>query len=270
MDSPALKFIIFILLIAAVILLLFFLDFFQPLKDIFYQIFAPFLKFFHFLGVKTYNFFKIFLILKDLIKENTALREANRQLQLENIGLKEERRENEDLKKIIGLPPQIRESKYVIADIVGLSPENLNQGFLIDKGKSDGLELNAAVVSLDGFLVGRLSEADEHFAKVLLITDPTSEVSALIQNQERLRGVIKGAYALNLILDLLPLDGIIETGQVVITSNLDKIFPRDLPIGTVEKIIFSENAIFRKAVIRPFNDFRSLERVLIIQSAYDK
>ena len=53
-------------------------------------------------------------------------------------------------------------------------------------------------------------------------------------------------------------------GDVVISSGLDRIFPKGLRIGAVESISKTESGIFQKVKVAPFVDFARLEEVLIL------
>lgn len=282
--------IFFILLIAALLAAVF-LNFYHVrnnISNVVYQIFYPFLRFFHGLSLKTSNFFYTIISLKDLIKENSELRRENKNLLSENVSLKETAKENEDLRKILsfvdafpGFAPldfarggqdkpldfardKSFKKKLILADVIGYSSQNIGQYILINKGLKDGLKNDLAAVDQDGALVGRTMEVNDYFSRVLLITDPNSLVNAVVQNEKRPQGIIKGEYGLILALEMVSLGEKIEKGQVIITAGLGGVFPKGLLVGKIQEVIFQENEVFQKATVKPAVDFQKLERVFIM------
>jgi len=86
----------------------------------------------------------------------------------------------------------------------------------------------------------------------------------LIQ-ETRTEGLLEGKTIENeLILNLVPKDKKIETGQIVITSGIDGVYPRGLLIGEVSKVEVPEKEMFQKIKVKSAIEIEKLERVLII------
>ena len=112
-------------------------------------------------------------------------------------------------------------------------------------------------------MIGRIVRASPRLAYVQLITDPESQVAAMLQ-QSRVRGMVAGTEAGGLVMnDILP-DETVAIGETIITSAAGGILPRGLILGQIESIIYQESELFQQAVIRPAIDFRKLETVLVI------
>ena len=56
----------------------------------------------------------------------------------------------------------------------------------------------------------------------------------------------------------------IDTGDTIITSGLDGVYPKGLPVGRVSRSIRRSSGIFQEVEITPFADFHRLEEVLVI------
>jgi len=112
-------------------------------------------------------------------------------------------------------------------------------------------------------LVGRISEVNNVTSKVLLITDPSSAVNAILQSS-RLNGIIQGTPNGDLIMDFIPQGPVFSVGEVVLTSGMGVRFPRGIPIGQVIERRQRDIDIFQQAVVRPSIDFSSLELVAIV------
>jgi rod shape-determining protein MreC len=116
-----------------------------------------------------------------------------------------------------------------------------------------------------------VTEVGPSYSKVLLLTDPASTVSAIVQDS-RSTGIVRGQYGDTLVMDwILQTDGV-EVGDVVITAGLAhgnelrSLFPKGLPIGTVVAIDRSENAAYVRAILLPAVELRRLEQVLIVKT----
>jgi len=234
----------------------------NPIKNIFYSLIIPEEKIFYQVSGQINKAINFISSINQLDRENERLRQENQGLLEQIVQLQEVSRENEFLKKQIGLSePEPKE--LVLANIVGQDSSNLRRYFLINKGTKHGVKEKAAVITAGNLLVGRVTEAADSFAKVQLVIDSSSRVNALIQ-ESGITGLVKGEQG-NLIIDLLPQSEIIEEEQTVVTSGLAGEFPSGLLIGRVEKIISSDVQISQMARIRPVVDFNNLSRVFVIR-----
>jgi len=251
--------------IIAVILLLIFLNYkgwLEAPKGVTSVIFNPVLRSFQWSANQFGAGIKIFTTLKDLISENNSLKQANQKLWQENSSLKEVARENEVLRQRLALGP-VQNHKLILAGIVGFNPE-AGHFFLIDKGQAEGVAVNLAVVTENNFLVGKIIDVGLNSAKVLLILDSNSSISALTQDS-RAGGIVKGTHGLGLEMDLIPIQEQIKSGENVLTSGRDEAIPAGLVIGRISDTIVKETEVFQKAIIQPATEFDKLESVFVIQ-----
>src|SRR5438876_11798772 len=87
------------------------------------------------------------------------------------------------------------------------------------------------VITPDG-VVGKVVEAYPNASQVLLLTDQESGVGAMLANS-RIQSLVGGQGEALLVMKYVPNDDDVNVGERVITSGMDRIFPRDLPVGTV-------------------------------------
>jgi rod shape-determining protein MreC len=114
-------------------------------------------------------------------------------------------------------------------------------------------------------LVGRVTEAAPHSSKVLLITDPSSAVNALIQDS-RATGVVQGLVGQGLTMRYIQQTEEITPGDLVLTSGLGGNFPTRLIIGQVTSVTKKDVELFQEATVRPSVDFGRLEMVMVLTS----
>jgi rod shape-determining protein MreC len=205
--------------------------------------------------------------IRTLEKENRELRDLVNQLQIENVRMKEVEAENHSLRRLLNFahanPTYAFRGAQVVGRVLGYDPDPFLQYIILDVGTSEDVDVGMPVVTDQG-LVGRVAQAYSHTSKVLLITDPDSRVSGLLQTS-RLTGIVRGQGGhRDLLMDYLPQGKTIAPGEIVITSGIGGSFPKNLVIGQVVKVDQKDYEMFQKAVVHPSVDFGRLETVLVI------
>ncbi len=111
-------------------------------------------------------------------------------------------------------------------------------------------------------LVGRVIVPAGRYAKVQLITDRASSVSAMIERTRR-KGMVRGTSGGGLELALLPRQADVRTGDRVVTAGIDGVYPRGIPIGTVRAVLATEG-LFLKIDLESVIDLGLLEQVYVL------
>src|SRR6185369_9546381 len=102
-------------------------------------------------------------------------------------------------------------------------------------------------------------------ARVLLLTDHNSGIDAIVQ-RSRARGIVQGAGENACQMNYLARDADVVVGDRVITSGLDGIFPKGIPIGEVVDVSRRHRGLLQAAVIRPTAPLEQVEEVLIAEA----
>ena len=100
-------------------------------------------------------------------------------------------------------------------------------------------------------------------AKVMLLTDSTSSIDAIVQNS-RAEGIVEGVEGRKLELRYVIKDFTVQTGDRVIASGLDGIFPKGTLIGVVTDVRRSSSGIFQQIDVQASVDLTRLENVLVL------
>jgi rod shape-determining protein MreC len=203
------------------------------------------------------------------VRDVGELRHQNRELQrlvdhlmIDNVRLREIEAEHEALLGLLEFTQANPSYEYKAAAIIGRDPSNLLGYIFIDMGVNDGVQTDMPVVTERG-VVGHIVTAGPNSSKVLLITDPSSSVNALLQGS-RTTGMVEGRVGGALIMKYIPQEEKIEEGDMVITSGLGGNFPKRLVIGQVVKVRQLDIESFQSAEVHPTVDFNHLEIVLVI------
>jgi rod shape-determining protein MreC len=139
---------------------------------------------------------------------------------------------------------------------------------MIAAGSQHGVERGQGVLSAHG-VVGRVSAVAPTVSRVLLLSDPSSGVAAVLASN-RAQGIIVGRGEQPTELRYLPPDTEVARGAIVVTSGFDTVFPNGLPIGTVVDVRSRIGALFYEVSVKPGIDERVLEEVFILTERSDE
>ena len=168
---------------------------------------------------------------------------------------------NQRLRSLLDFTERVK-FKYIPAEVIGRDPSYWSKTMMIDKGKLDGVTKGFAVVTDKG-IVGQIIHVTHHYSKVMLVIDQNSSVDALIR-RSRARGIIKGSIEGDFRFQYVLRKDDVNTGDIVISSGLDGVFPKGLCLGTVSQILKTTSGIFQEITVIPFVDYDKLEEVLIL------
>ena len=206
-----------------------------------------------------------FTDINNLKTENQQLKNKNSELEQSLRELENIRTENETLKEYLGLSEKYGEYKTVPGYIIDKDISNYSKTIIINIGKKDGIEENMTVIADEG-LVGHVISVTDNTAKVRTIVDTSSSISCLMStNKDSI--VCKGTLDNNSELKAMyiPTDANLVQGDSVDTSGLGGIYPKGIHVGTVKKIISTQNITDRYAIIETAVDFNKLNTVLVIK-----
>jgi rod shape-determining protein MreC len=202
-----------------------------------------------------------YFFLVAVVEDNSRLRQELQQLQTLRYRYEEARQANERLQALLALVEEIQRPA-IAARVVGKDPSPWFQTILVDKGRADGVEIGLPVINPQG-VVGLVVDAARGYSKVMLITDPSSAVDAMVQDS-RARGVIKGGTVGYCVLNYVLRQHSLSPGDAVVASGLDGVFPKGMPIGQVSDIVKNVAGLFQDVTVTPYVDFERLEEVLIV------
>ena len=202
-----------------------------------------------------------YVALTGVAKENNVMRDQLHHMQGELSALAELRQENTRLRALLNFEQQAN-INGIAASVIGNDPTGWVRELLINRGQSNGIRPGMAVVTAHG-VVGQVVSSSPSSSKVLLITDPSSGVDALIQ-ESRVRGVVEGAGSDGCELQYVTKDSPVRAGEVVVTSGLDGVYPKGLIVGTVARVGNGAAGLFQEVILQPAVDLQKLEEVLVV------
>lgn len=205
--------------------------------------------------------------LRDVQRENEALRQQVDELTIENTLLQQDKYELNNLRELYKLDAQYEQYEKVGARIIAWDGGNWFNSFTIDKGTEDGIQVDMNVMAGSG-LVGRVTDVGPNWAKVMSIIDDNSNVSgSMLSTSDKL--IVSGDLELMSegvirFKNLIDSDDKVVEGDKIVTSSVsDKYLPGIL-IGYISSIGRDSNNLTKSGTMTPAVDFAHLEEVLVI------
>src|SRR5882724_2225887 len=202
-----------------------------------------------------------YFALSDAAKENERLKRENDTLKLEITQLRGKASEADRLAALLNFRQSQEHLPMVGARVIATGPDANSAVIYLDRGQRDGIKKNMGVITPDG-VVGKVIESFSSTAQVLLLTDHDSGVGAMIE-ESRIQSPVRGLGEPLINMSYVSNDDEVKLGEHVVTNGMDRIFPRDLPIGTVVEVKQGAPP-FKYIRVRPSARLEKLEEVIVL------
>jgi rod shape-determining protein MreC len=175
------------------------------------------------------------------------------------------------LQDVLGVQDAHPEWQLVTANVINPDPSGLQKMVTIDKGKADGLDVGMAVVD-PNYLVGYITEVEEHSARVTLVIDATFAVGAKLLDTKG-EGIAYGQWQSggrvemrHVSRDITP-----EKDEVVVTSDETDARTSQIPPSIIIGRVTGEPKVDNQSdsqtiQVLPAADFDNLSIVAVIVS----
>jgi len=194
-------------------------------------------------------------------EENVTLHEQIDQLTAERNEAVEKEAELNAMRAQLALPtrPQYHE---IAANVFSRDANLWFRRLTIDRGTLDGIKRDMPVATAGG-VVGRVISLGPNFSMVQVITDKHAGLGAMLQNS-RAMGEVRGLDNNRCELKNISTSENVVVGEPVVTTGLDRIYPKGLMIGTVESIEADPNAPWHRIIIKPAAPVDRVEHVFVL------
>ncbi len=204
---------------------------------------------------------------RETYQENRRLEARLRELETELLARSPLAQEADRLRELLELRRALP-LETIAAQVVGKGGMPWFRTLTLDRGESDGVVLNASVLSATG-VVGRVFEVGRHAARVQILLDRDAAAGVMVE-RSRVPGVVAGQVSAagsgadDLLLKYVPGRADVVVGDVVVTSGLDRIYPKGLVVGRV-RFVGEGSGLFRDIRVEPSARFDRLEEVLVVR-----
>ncbi|KKB43473.1 rod shape-determining protein MreC [Bacillus thermotolerans] len=199
-------------------------------------------------------------------EENKKLKERIQQTAQLESEVERLKRDNEELRTVLGKRESLADYEPIQATVIARNPDRWYDVITIDQGEASGVQPNMAVITAEG-LVGKVKTASKFTSTVQLLSahDSRSRVSAVIQGDENIFGLIEGYDKQKKALSMtkIPYDAKVKEGMLVTTSGMGGVFPEGLVIGKVKEMTPDEFGLTQTALIEPAASFDGFEHVMV-------
>lgn len=205
-----------------------------------------------------------FTNINNLQEENEELKNKNSELEQSLRELETIKTENQTLKEYLNLTEKYGDYTTIPADVINRDISNYSKTITINIGSDNGIGEGMTVIGDEG-LVGYVISVTGSTSKVQTIVDTSSSVSSLMSTTRDsivCKGTLDDTSCLKAM--YIPTEAQIIQGDSIETSGIGGIYPKGIHIGTVSKVVNTNNSIDRYAIIETAVDFDKLETVLVI------
>lgn len=198
----------------------------------------------------------------ELRRQNALLRTDQLQTAQAMLTLEAIQAENEQLRALLGIRPQYG-ADAMVAEIIYAGRDPFSRKVIIDKGEQSGIENGQPVIDTAG-VIGQVTRVLPMLAEITLLTDKDHAIPVQVV-RTGLRGIAYGSGdGSTLELRFMPANAEIQTGDVLVTSGLDGVYPRGLPVATVAKVERDASYAFAKISLTPSAGTDRYRQVLIL------
>ncbi|KPQ37549.1 MAG: rod shape-determining protein MreC [Phormidesmis priestleyi Ana] len=142
--------------------------------------------------------------------------------------------QNQKLRELVDYEEGSSLDTTTLAAVIGRSADLWWQQVTVNKGSRDGVNVGD-VATGPGGLVGRIVNVTPNTARILLLSDPTSQIGAKV-SRSRSTGYIRGETGSQATMQFFEKIPDVRPGDVLVTSSFSRLFPQDIPIGRVASI----------------------------------
>lgn len=199
--------------------------------------------------------------LRDARTENERLKQQVETLSSELNEAREQSSELERLRTQLALPSGSG-YRQIAAGVVARNTSLWFRRLWLNRGTLDGIGLNMPVATTAG-IVGRVIAVGPNFAQVQVITDRHAGAGAMLQ-KSRAMGELRGLDNDRVELRSISSTESVEVGETVVTTGLDRIYPKGLAVGVVERVEMDPNSPWHRIIVKPSAPVDRVEQVFVM------
>ena len=206
-------------------------------------------------------------------QEYFSLREVNDSLMHENAMLREQLllsqiadTVNHTVNDSTGKPLY----SYIPAEVIGNTFTEANNYITLNKGSSDGIQVNMGVITSGG-IVGRVVKVSPNFSVVMSVLH-TQFVSRVAVKRSNAQGRLTWDGKRPTHIDVIQVSepGTIKKGDSIITTKVSPMFPPDIMVGTLESIGKDPGSNYYTLDVKLSTNFSSLKYVYVVNEIISK
>ena len=197
--------------------------------------------------------------------ENDALRTRELAMASQLARLRTLEREHAELRSLNALRDRMPGADQM-AEVLYTGRDPFSYKLIIDKGQDAAVRAGQPVVDGDG-LLGQVTRTQPLTAEVTLITDKSLMVPVMIE-RTGVRAILYG-YGGGVDLRFLPAHADVNTGDILVTSGIDGVYPAGLRVARVVHVERNTGSAFARLTVLPLAGVQKSRFVLVMQTRSD-
>lgn len=213
------------------------------------------------------GFVKKYVEIDTVMSDNDALHKRVAELEEQLVEFDRMKMENNQYKDLYKISQEEPDYKFASGSVIARDPMEKFSSFTLDVGSLQDVAQYDIVISSTKSLVGQVIEVGPNWCKVITVIDPTLNAAAII-SRTRDTGVISGdaQYAPmgKCIMTNLPRETMATSGDLVTTTGLGGVFPKDIIVGAIDELFPETSGKSLVAVIEPNEDVEHIKMAFVI------
>jgi rod shape-determining protein MreC len=217
------------------------------------------------------NFFSTLVRLPSIRRENSELKDRISTLEEQVNTTTADQNRLRQLEALLGLQESIGPKvQTTAAQVISSGVSNFEWTISIDKGSAQGIAVDMPVLAPAG-LVGHVVKVSANASVVQLIIDPDSAVAGRLDVTGK-TGLLTGAGEQDMRMGLVDTTTDVGPDERVVTAGYripgvaTSLYPPNVLIGTVSRVVPDSGALEKFITVRPAVDFSTLDLVLVVLS----
>lgn len=203
-----------------------------------------------------------------LLDENALLKEQLQMQQSDLVRLDSLKKENDELRTLLGSPLRNDEYKKV-AQVLLVDTNPYSYQITLDKGTREGVFVEQPVVDEKG-VVGQIFKTAYNTSRAILICDSQHAIPVQVLRNGITMVAVGNGCNNDLLLDFLPNNVDIQVGDVLVTSGLGGRFPKGYPVATVSSVKVDMHDSTPVISATPTADLKRLRYLLLLWNEHNK
>lgn len=200
------------------------------------------------------------------------LRDINDSLALENASLHGKLLESRTDDKILAgtvsdtSTKSVQVFSYITARVVRNTVNRTSNIIYLNKGKLQGIEKQMGVISPNG-IVGQVINVTDNYSAVMSLLSKDFKVSARFKKNEYFGNLHwEGINTTAARLEEIPKHVPVKVGDTLVTSGFSQLFPRNVMVGTVQKVNAEPDKTFLDITVKLSTGFGRLSYVYVVNN----
>ena len=208
-------------------------------------------------------------------EENQRLRERMYNYEMLNISYALIEEELEELRTMLEISETLIDFDYLTAVNIGRDIHQWDQFITLNQGSQHGVEVGMAVLSVDGYFIGKITEVNQISSRVHLMKSHNQiRPHVMILGETGSHGLLHGydpdSETNELMMVQVDREIEVEVGAQVITTGMGGVYPRGLLIGTITRYEVSNDQLTQTIFLENNVNYDNLNLVFIIQRAMEE